>query len=457
LTTLQPGQMVGEYKIISQIGKGGMATVYKAFQTNMERYVAIKVLSFQLADNEEFLGRFKQEARLIARLEHPNILPIYDFGEDKGIPFLVVRYLEAGTLKDRLQKIFELSSVELRLLNEEEIDRILTQLTDALEYAHENGVIHRDIKPSNILLDGRNRVFLTDFGIAKLIESTRNSSTVPLFTATGAITGTPDYMSPEQAQGLKLDQRSDIYSLGIVLYEMLTGKVPFDAETPIAVLLKHIAAPLPPPSLLRPDLHPALEAVVIKALAKSPDDRYASMNDFLAAWKQAYYGTEHLTGNHVGLPQLGLPQRDGKGGRRLHRGPPNQMADDGGQRPLGTTGPMVPMGAGDGDEYIGDEFIGDEFIGDEFISNNRSATDVPPPSRPAGILHGMEHEPLEQPQQDVDSDEYIGKKLLTTFRSTQRHHRWTNFRYGVAAGVLALIILIIVGLAAAFKVTDLLH
>ena len=197
--------MVGEYKIISQIGKGGMATVYKAFQTNMERYVAIKVLSFQLADNEEFLGRFKQEARLIARLEHPNILPIYDFGEDKGIPFLVVRYLEAGTLKDRLQKIFELSSVELRLLNEEEIDRILTQLTDALEYAHENGVIHRDIKPSNILLDGRNRVFLTDFGIAKLIESTRNSSTVPLFTATGAITGTPDYMSPEQAQGLKLD------------------------------------------------------------------------------------------------------------------------------------------------------------------------------------------------------------------------------------------------------------
>lgn len=273
MTLLQPGQMIGGYQIINQLGRGGMAIVYKAFQPSMERYVAIKVLSFQLMDSAEFIGRFHQEAKMIARLEHPNILPVYDYGESQGIPYLVMRLLEAGTLQDRLLR---------GLLELVEVDSIFSQLADALSYAHENGLIHRDIKPSNAILDRRGTVFLTDFGIAKLVEGS------PQFTATGAITGTPAYMSPEQAQGLKVDLRSDIYSLGIVLYEMVTGKVPFDAETPMAVIIKQIHEKLPPPSSIRPGLHPALEAVILKALMKRPEDRYANMPEFMAAWKEAY-------------------------------------------------------------------------------------------------------------------------------------------------------------------------
>jgi eukaryotic-like serine/threonine-protein kinase len=298
---IQPGQMIDEYKIIGKIGRGGMATVYKAYQASMDRYVAIKILSFQLIDSEEFLGRFKQEARLIARLEHTNILPVYAYGEDHGIPYLVMRFLNAGTLKDYLDsKITPQENKPPAVKNSaglvtpqppltlDEIDGIFSQLTDALGYAHQNGVIHRDIKPSNVLLDQRGTVFLTDFGIAKLVESAMGrKETVPQFTATGAITGTPDYMSPEQAQGLRLDQRSDIYSLGIMLFEMLTGKVPFDAETPIAVIMKQISEPPPPPSVFNPAIPPALESVVVKALEKSPAARYASMNEFLFAWKNA--------------------------------------------------------------------------------------------------------------------------------------------------------------------------
>lgn len=272
MSNYTPGQMIGAYQIISQIGKGGMATVYKAYHAAMDRYVALKVLPHQFAHSDEFLGRFQQEVRVIARLEHPRILPVYDYGEHNGIPYLVMRYLEAGTLSDRI-KAGNLSPTD--------IDRIIRQLLDALGYAHEKGVIHRDIKPSNVMIDRRGDVFLTDFGIAKLVEGTAE------FTATGAITGTPAYMSPEQAQGKPLDIRSDIYSLGIVLYEMITGRVPFEAETPLAVLLKKIQEPPPPPSLARPDIHPALEAFLLKALARNPDDRYTSADEFLAGWSNA--------------------------------------------------------------------------------------------------------------------------------------------------------------------------
>lgn len=300
MSELQPGQTIGAYRIINQIGQGGMATVYKAYHAAMDRYVALKVLPRQFMESKEFIGRFQQEARLIANLEHPHILPVHDFGEHQGTLYFVMRFLDAGTLKERIQKGLTLH----------EVDELFTQLAEALGYAHEKGIIHRDIKPSNALVDARGNLFLTDFGIAKLLEGSAN------LTATGALTGTPAYMSPEQAQGKKADLRTDIYSLGIVLYEMVTGRVPFEAETPWAVVLKQIQEPLPLPSLVKPDIPFSIERVILKALAKEPEDRFVNTAEFLAAWKQAFQEVQ-------------------RGITTLH--PPKQKAD-----PLPQTIPTIP-------------------------------------------------------------------------------------------------------------------
>lgn len=274
MDTIQPGQMLGPYRIISQVGRGGMATVYKAYQPSVDRYVAVKVLPSQLAESREFATRFQQEARIIARLEHPHILPVFDYGESDGVAYFVMRYMDAGTLKEKM--------IEGRPLPLNDIDRLFTQLAEALSYAHSRGIIHRDLKPANVLIDAQGNVFLTDFGIAKLLESAS-----PRLTQTDAIMGTPAYISPEQAQGNPVDQRADIYSLGIILYEMVTGSVPFTAETPLAVLFKHISDPLPPPSLVKPDIPPAIEQVLLKALAKDPKDRFATAAEFMGAWTRA--------------------------------------------------------------------------------------------------------------------------------------------------------------------------
>jgi len=194
MSNLQPGQMLGPYQIISQVGQGGMATVYKAYHAAMDRYVAVKVLPHQFMHDSVFLGRFQQEVHLIAKLEHAHILPVYDYGESEGLPYLVMRFLDAGTLKNRMKASPQAADGRPGL-SMVEIDRIFTQMADALSYAHDQGVIHRDIKPSNIMLDHRGDVFLIEVGIAKLIESTVE------FTATGSVTGTPAYMSPEQVQG----------------------------------------------------------------------------------------------------------------------------------------------------------------------------------------------------------------------------------------------------------------
>jgi len=273
MDNLQPGQMLGPYRIISQVGQGGMATVYKAYQASMDRNVAVKVLPRQLAESPEFAARFQQEARTIARLEHPHILPVFDYGESDGTTYFVMRYLEAGTLKEKMQA---------DPLSYNEIDNLFTQLAGALGYAHSHGVIHRDLKPANALVDEQGNLFLTDFGIAKLLESAS-----PRLTQTDAIMGTPAYISPEQARAQTVDQRSDIYSLGIILYEMVTGRVPFTADTPLAVILKHVSDPLPLPSILKPDIPESIEKVILKSLAKEPDDRYANTAEFLAAWKRA--------------------------------------------------------------------------------------------------------------------------------------------------------------------------
>jgi serine/threonine protein kinase len=274
MDNIQAGQTLGPYRIINQIGKGGMANVYRAYQPSVDRYVAIKVLPSQLAESKEFATRFHQEARIIAMLEHPHILPVFDYGESDGVAYFVMRYLDAGTLKDKMEAG--------RPLPLNEIDRIFTQLGDALSYAHSHGVVHRDLKPANALIDSFGNVFLTDFGIAKLLESAS-----PRLTQTDAVMGTPAYISPEQAQGMPVDQRSDIYSLGIILYEMVTGGVPFVADTPLAVLFKHISDPLPLPSKVKPDVPEGIEKVILKALAKDPKDRFATAGEFVTAWKQA--------------------------------------------------------------------------------------------------------------------------------------------------------------------------
>ncbi len=266
------GKRLGPYQIVAPLGEGGMAAVYKAFQPGMDRYVALKILPRQLASDPEFVGRFTQEAKVIANLQHPHILPVFDFGEADGYTYIAMPFVSSGTLAGLLKG---------QPLPLKDIRTIVTQVGDALDYAHSNGLVHRDVKPSNVLVDARRNCLLTDFGIAKIVEGTAK------FTATGGLLGTPAYMSPEQGTGEKVDRRSDIYSLGVILYEMATGRAPFNAETPIAIVIKHINDPLPPPRLINPALPEALERAILKALAKRPDDRYATAADFVRAVQQA--------------------------------------------------------------------------------------------------------------------------------------------------------------------------
>jgi len=265
------GQSLGSYRIIEQIGKGGMATVFKAYEPALDRYVAIKILPEYFAHYPEFVTRFEREAKAIARLDHPNIVPIYGYGQDKGFMYLVMRYVQAGTLREMLGHPLPLPMA---------VD-ILRQISGALHYAHQLGIIHRDVKPSNVLMADQKWALLTDFGLAKMVESSEQ------LTRSGVGVGTPAYMSPEQGQGEKVDARSDIYSLGVMLYEMVTGRVPYDAETPMAILLKHISAPLPLPRSVNPDIPESVERVILKAMAKSPDDRFQTAEEMMKALDQA--------------------------------------------------------------------------------------------------------------------------------------------------------------------------
>ncbi|HET7087760.1 MAG TPA: protein kinase [Anaerolineae bacterium] len=265
------GKKLGAYEIGEPIGQGGMATVYKAFQPGMNRTVAVKVLPPLLAQNATFLARFRQEAQVIARLEHAHILPVYDYGESDGVVYIVMRYLDGGSL----QKKIDAGRMPLR-----EVSKVLSQIASALDYAHRQGVIHRDIKPSNVLLDRQGDAFLTDFGIAKMVAGT-------LDLTGSSVIGTPQYMSPEQGQGFEIDGRSDVYSLGVMLYEALAGCVPFDAETPLAVVLKHVTEPLPSARAHAPDLPESVERVLDTALAKKPGDRYATAGELAAAFDDA--------------------------------------------------------------------------------------------------------------------------------------------------------------------------
>lgn len=271
------GKQLGPYQVISLLGEGGMAAVYKAYQPSVDRYVALKILPQQFAKDSSFMARFEQEARIIASLEHPYILPVYDYGTSDGYTYIVMRYVEGGTLADWMDS----GSIPL-----DQTVELFSQIASALDYAHARGVVHRDLKPNNVMLDEQKHCLLTDFGIAKLLESTVKMTT------TGGFLGTPAYASPEQAVGDKLDGRSDVYSLGVMLYELLTGGLPFEADMPVAILVKHVNNPLPLPSTINPAISPALEAVLLKALAKQPGDRYQSAGELAGAFAQAANGVK---------------------------------------------------------------------------------------------------------------------------------------------------------------------
>ena len=270
MSTAFVGRSLGKTRIESVIGRGGMAAVYLGYQEELDRRVAIKVLEHASHLDSELVTRFKREARTIARLQHPHILPLHDYGEDDGLLYLIFPYVTGGSLGDALKT---------GAFDPARIDTILRQVASALDYAHRQGVLHRDIKPNNILIDGEGHAVLADFGIARLMQDVTGAD--PL-TSSGGIIGTPAYMSPEQAEGQTLDGRSDQYSLAIVVYELMAGHRPFKAETPVSLLMKQVNEPPPP---LRNST--AINLVLQRALAKTPDDRYQTTTAFAEAFSGA--------------------------------------------------------------------------------------------------------------------------------------------------------------------------
>lgn len=266
------GQKLGPYEILDELGHGGMATVYRAYQKSMDRFVAVKVIHNAVKLDKNGLDRFTREARLVARLEHAHILPVYDFDGEHDPPYIVMRYLAAGTLEDVMKS---------QPLTLDRVIHIFSQIGSALDYAHSQGVVHRDIKPSNIMVDGAGNAFLTDFGIARMVEGGVS------LTTTGMAIGTPGYMAPEQVTEKRVDGRADIYALGVILYEILAGVSPFSAETPIGIAFKHVHEPVPSVLNYNPDIPPAMEAVVWTALAKQPEARYQTAGEMVHDMVQA--------------------------------------------------------------------------------------------------------------------------------------------------------------------------
>jgi serine/threonine protein kinase len=265
------GKSLGQFRIVERIGAGGMAMVFKAYQRTLDRHVAIKVLPALYARDPIFVKRFEREARSVARLAHPNIVQIHDFGEQDNITYIVMEYVDGGTLKDRLKRPLPVT---------EAVDFII-QAAEGLECAHRNGIIHRDVKPANILLRKDGYLLLSDFGIAKILEGTTN------LTRVGTGIGTPQYMSPEQGTGQMVDRRSDIYSLGIVLFHCLTGRVPFTADSPLTITLKHMNEPLPISRLAAENVPEQVIQVIQKMTAKQQKDRYQTAEEVVEAITRA--------------------------------------------------------------------------------------------------------------------------------------------------------------------------
>ncbi|NWG35561.1 MAG: serine/threonine protein kinase [Chloroflexi bacterium] len=277
------GENIGPYRVIEQFGQGGMATVFKAYHASLDRYVALKVLHPAFNQDPNFEARFQREARVVAKLEHPNIVPVYDYAEHEKRPYLVMKFIEGITLKARMDQ---------GPLTSEEITKIVDAVGSALAYAHRQGVLHRDIKPSNVLIATDGQVYLADFGLARIAQS--GESTL----SSDTIMGTPQYISPEQAMGrADLDQRTDLYSFGVMLYEMVVGKVPFNADTPFSIIHDHIYSPMPLPRTVNPNVPEPIERVLLKALAKEREDRFEDAAQLASAFKAAW--------NEAGVPSQG--------------------------------------------------------------------------------------------------------------------------------------------------------
>jgi serine/threonine protein kinase len=296
------GKTLGTCTLIKLLGHGGMGVVYLAEQARPARMVAVKVLQPNVRPSSsaynDFLARFRREADVIAKLEHVNIMPIYEYGEQDGLAYLVMPYLSGGTLRDLLARRGALSM--------QETATYLDQAAYALSYAHAQGVIHRDIKPSNFLIHSDGRLVLADFGIARIMQE-HSISKASTLTGTGMMVGTPDYMAPEMAHGEQIDQRADIYELGILVFQMLTGRVPFTGSTPLMVAVKHLQEPLPSLSQFNPTIPPAVDTVLMTATAKRREDRYMSALDLAQAFRVAIntpHSVNYAPGNDI-LPAPG--------------------------------------------------------------------------------------------------------------------------------------------------------
>ncbi|HZM18710.1 MAG TPA: protein kinase [Gaiellaceae bacterium] len=263
---MQGEVIAGRYELLELVGKGGMSSVYKAHDRLLDRQIAVKILHPHFTEDEEYVERFRREARAVAQLSHPNIVTVIDRGEDEGRQFIVFEYVEGENLKQRLERTGPMPVRDALLL--------ALQMARALAFAHGRGLIHRDVKPQNVLLNADGQAKMTDFGIARSID-------VQGVTITGTVLGTSEYIAPEQARGERVNAQTDVYSLGVVLYELLVGGVPYEGETFVTVALKHVNEPVPPVLERRPDLPPRVALAVERAMAKSPDDRFSSMQELV--------------------------------------------------------------------------------------------------------------------------------------------------------------------------------
>ena len=320
------GHSVGRYQIIEQLGRGGMATVYKAFDSRLERDVAIKFIRADVVSDETFLIRFEREAKALASLSNPHIVKVLDYGDYENMPYLVMEFIPGDTLKKKL-------GIPMHW---KEASAMLAPIAKTLEYIHKNNIIHRDVKPSNFLVNQGGELMLSDFGIAKMVDRKEDVE----LTGTGVGIGTPEYMAPEQGLGSQIDGRADIYALGIVFYEMLTGRTPYQADTPMAVMYKQISEPLPSPSGFAPGLPEFVEKILYKALAKKPEDRYQSMGDFAKALEGLAHRQEQPAPEWQSEPtRMAYPTQ------QRPRPHPDPSAC---QRTTLPAGPAIPTGSGTG-------------------------------------------------------------------------------------------------------------